>query len=112
MHKLGIIAICGLAVSAVSLGVAANIGAHGGGTMNWSWFDDLGDCKTNHATATSRSLDWNDGDEVDVSVPVNLHYKPGQGTQLQISGDPELVSHVKIEDGDIKLDCNRHSWHQ
>lgn len=112
MNKLGIIAICGLAVSAVSMGIAANIGAHGGGTMNLAWFDDLGDCKVNHATATSRSLDWSGGDEVDVSVPVNLHYKPGQGTQLQISGDPELVSHVKVDDGDIKLDCSHHNWHQ
>ena len=113
MNKLGIIAICGLAVSAVSMGVAANIGAHGGGSMNWSWFDDLGECKVNHAAATSRSFDWKAGDEVAVSVPVNLHYKPGQGTQVQVSGDPELVSHVTInDDGDIKLDCRHHNWHQ
>ena len=112
MNKLGIIAIIGLAISAVSMGVAASLGAQGGGAMNWSWFDDLGDCKVNHATATSRSFDWKGGDEVDVSVPVNLHYKPGQGTQVEVSGDPELVSHVTLDDdGDIKLDCNGHHWH-
>ncbi|HVW74505.1 MAG TPA: DUF2807 domain-containing protein [Rhizomicrobium sp.] len=111
MNKLGIIAITGLAISAISMGVAATIGAQGGGSMNWSWFDDLGDCKVNHATATSRSFDWKGDDEVDVTVPVNLHYKPGQGTQVQVSGDPELVSHVTVDDGDIKLDCGRHNWH-
>ena len=113
MHKLAIIAITGLAISAASMGIAANIGLHGGGSMNLSWLDDLGDCKVNHATATSRTFDWKDSDEVSVSVPVNLHYKPGEGTQVLVSGDPELVSHVKIDDdGDIKLDCSHHNWHQ
>jgi hypothetical protein len=109
MHKLGLIAIVGIAVSAVSLGIAANIGMRTGANMDWSWFDDnLGDCKVNHATATSRTFDWKDGDEVSVSVPANLHYTPGQGAQVQVSGDPELVSHVKLEDGEIKLDCGKH----
>lgn len=113
MHKLAIIAISGLAVSAVSMGIAAGIGARDGSNFDMSWFDDdLGSCKVNHATAPSRTLDWKDGDEVSVSVPANLHYKPGQGAQVQVSGDPELVSHVQVtDDGDIKLDCGHHNWH-
>ena len=114
MHKLAIIAITGLAVSAVSMGIAATVGARDGSSFNMSWFDDdLANCKINHATAASRTFDWKGGDEADVSLPVNLHYKGGEGTQVQVTGDPELVSHVQVsDDGDIKLDCGHHNWHE
>lgn len=112
MSKLAVIAIAGLAVSAVSFAVVASIGARSGNVdVNLHWFDDLGDCKTNHATATSRTLDWNGGDEVSVSVPANLHYHPGQGTQLVMTGDPELLSHVKVDDDEIRMDCSHHISH-
>jgi hypothetical protein len=111
MNKLGIIAIAGLTISAVSMTIGIVTAAKDGTNVNMSWLDDgLGDCKVNHATATSRSFDWKGGDEVDLSLPVNLHYKPGEGTQVQVSGDPELVSHVKVDDDDIQLDCNHHNW--
>jgi Putative auto-transporter adhesin, head GIN domain len=29
-----------------------------------------------------------------------------------VSGDPELVSHVKLDGDDIKLDCGKHRWNQ
>jgi hypothetical protein len=113
MNKLATIAICGLVISAATLGTAISMGWHDGAglTGDWNWFEDMGDCKASHATATSRTFDWGEGDEVGVSVPVNLHYKPGQGTQVVMTGDPEMLSHVKIEDGDIKFDCGHHHSH-
>ena len=42
---------------------------------------------------------------------MNLHYKAGQGTQVIMTGDPELLSHVSIHDGDIRMDCSIHHWH-
>jgi Putative auto-transporter adhesin, head GIN domain len=112
MHKFAIVAISGLAISAISLGIAGSMAARSGKIgMDLSWFDDLESCKTTNATATSRQFNWDGGDEVSVAVPVNLHYKPGQGTQVVVGGDPELLSHVKVHNGDIELNCSLHHWH-
>lgn len=111
MHKFAIVAISGLAISAVSLGIAGSMAARSGKVgLDLSWFDDLESCKTTNATANNRQFNWDSGDEVTVKVPVNLHFKPGQGTQVEISGDPNLISHVKIDDGVISLNCNPHHW--
>ena len=61
MNKLGVIAICGLALSAVSIGIAASIAAREGtgmSNMNFSWLDDdddKGGCGNTGATSGSRS---------------------------------------------------------
>lgn len=109
MNKLGVIAIAGIAISTVSLGIAVNIAVKSGQDFDWSWLADdngFGSCKTTGETANRRTLDWDDSDEVSVSIPVNLHYTAGQGTQLVMTGDPELLSHVRVEDGAIKLNCS------
>lgn len=113
MNRLAVVAVSGLAISAICLGAAAAIGARGhGGNFEFSMFDDQPDCGDGtKATATSRSFPWTGGDEVTIEVPVNLHYKPGTGTTLEATGDPQLLAHLRVKDGKIDMNCRIRSWH-
>jgi hypothetical protein len=105
MHKLGLIAVIGLVASAACMGAAAAIGGSDfeGGFDNW--FDGRQRCQAlTVATATSRDMDW-DGDHVTLAVLGEASYKPGAGDKLHVSGDPQIVSHLRVRDGKIELDC-------
>jgi hypothetical protein len=112
MNKLAVIAVGGLAVSAICLGAAASIGAREhGGSFDFSMFDDTSDCKAAGATASARSFPWDGGDEVTIEVPANLHYKPGPGTTLEAKGDPQMLANLTVKDGKIAMHCRGSHWH-
>jgi hypothetical protein len=105
VQKLGLIAIIGLAASAACMGAAAAIGGRDfeGGFDNW--FDGRQRCQVlADATATSREMDW-DGDHVTLAVLGQASYRPGTDDRLHASGDPTILSHLRIRDGKIELDC-------
>ena len=112
--KLAIIAVSGLAVSAVCLGGAFALGGHALGTAvfgtDLSSLADLPRCDSMAqpmATASSRSLPWDgNGDRAAVALPANVHYQAGSGDQLVVKGDPDFVAHIRVKDGLVSLDCN------
>lgn len=110
MKKLAIVAVTGLSVAVVcSLAVASmgidNVGDH----ISLSLFDGAS-CSATGATATSRIMDWNGGDSVSVEVPANIHYIAGEGDRLVVKGDPMVLSHLRVRNGKIDLDCSLHNW--
>jgi hypothetical protein len=115
VHKLAVVAFTGLVVSAVAMGAAAAIGARefkdGFDGMDFSMFGDRPRCeKTGAATATSRTLEWDGGDEVSLNVPGRARYSPNGDRQMHISGDPDIVARVRVRNGHIELDCRSWSW--
>ena len=112
--KLAIIAVSGLAISAVCLGGAFALGGHALGNAvfgtDLSSLADLPRCDTKAqpmATASSRSLPWDgNGDRAAVALPANVHYQAGSGDELVVKGDPEFVAHLRVKDGLVSLDCN------
>jgi hypothetical protein len=112
--KLAIIAVSGLAISAVCLGGAFALGGHAIGNAvfgtDLSSLADLPRCDTKAqpvATASSRSLPWDgNGDRAAVALPANVHYQAGSGDQLVVKGDPDFIAHIRVKDGLIALDCN------
>jgi hypothetical protein len=108
-HKLVTIAVLGLTTSAICIGAAAAIG---GGSIDdglESLFNDGPRCeKIDGATATSRDLDWDGSDKVELVTFSDARYTPGTGTKLHASGDPQVLAHLRIRKGKIELDC--HSW--
>jgi hypothetical protein len=111
MRKLAIVAILGLGVATLSVVGIATMGVTGlADNFSSPWFDRAA-CTNTGATATSRSLAWDGGDAVTVQVPANIHYRRGEGTQLVVKGDPMILSHLKLRDGKISLNCSLHSWH-
>jgi hypothetical protein len=108
MHKVAIIAISGLAISAVSLGAAIAVGAsHGGGGMT---FGDNVACEGTGGAATTRQFAWDGDDAVSISAAARVHYTPGSGNAVIVKGDPELVGAVRVSGGRIEMSCRPH-WH-
>jgi hypothetical protein len=109
--RLGLIAVCGFALSAVCLGGAFALGGGNAVETAISSFGGFGQVSCGVAgpfTAdASRTLPWNgDGDRVAVAVAANSFYRPGSGDQLVVKGDPRIVSHVYVRDGVVGIDCN------
>ncbi len=107
--KLVTIAVLGLVTSAVCMGAAAAIGGGSLGDGIEGLFDDGPRChRIDGATATSRDMDWDGSDKVQLVAYSDARYAPGRDTKLHASGDPQVLAHLRIRDGTIELDC--HGW--
>jgi len=107
--KLVTIAVLGFVTSAVCIGAAAAIGGGGLGDGIQGLFDRGPRCpRIEGATATSRDLEWDGSDKVELIVFSDASYTPGTDTKLHASGDPQVLAHLRIRDGKIDLDC--HGW--
>jgi hypothetical protein len=110
MHKLAIVAVIGLTGSAVCMGAAAAIGGKDFDGMDFTMFGDRPRCEAvQGSNATSRDIDWDGSDQVGLSVGGHARYTPGSDDKLHVTGDPQLVPHVRVRDGKIELDC-RGGW--
>ena len=113
MHKLILVAIIGVTASAACFGAAAAIGGKdfGGGLEDFSLFDGRPHCEAvAGATAAVRDLDWDGSDRVGLSVLAPATYAPGSNDRLHIAGDPQVLAHMRIRDGNIEMDC--HGWRE
>lgn len=108
--KLAFVAFTGFAVAAVCMGAAAAIGT---GSLSEKDIDISffggPSCGRADGGATTRDMAWDGSDQAVLSVPGEVHYAPGNGDTMRVSGDATLISHVRIRDGRIELDCHR--WH-
>ena len=114
--QLAIIAVSAFAVSAVCLGGAFALGGNaiGNAVFDFGGFD-LPRCDTMGAptaTAATRALPW-DGtsDRAAVALPANTHYQAGVGDQLVVKGDPQIIAHVRVQNGVVGLDCHGSFFH-
>jgi len=113
VHKLAIVAVTGITISAVCLGAGGALEGRDFGRDfdGFSMFNDRPRCEAGGGdTVTSRDLDWDGSDHVGLSVPGHATYTPGTDDRLHVSGDAALVSHVRVHDGRVELDCR--GWHR
>src|SRR5215469_17905493 len=106
MHKLALVALIGLTTSAAFIGAAAAVG--GRAFADNGDFHIFGDrCETvPGATATSRDLNWDGSNQVTLSVGGHATWTPGTDNKVHLAGDPQVLAHIRIEDGHIEMDCN------
>jgi hypothetical protein len=108
VHKLAIIAVIGLTASAACIGAAFAIGGKdfSNGLEDFSLFDGRPRCEAvPAANAAARDLDWDGSDRVGLSVLAPATYTPGGSDKLHASGDPQVLAHLRIRDGNIEMDC-------
>jgi len=112
--KLALIALSSFAVSAVCLGGAFALGGGqlGNAAFNFANFGDgFGQprCDASSsagATADTVRLSWlSDNDKVAIAIPATVHYQAGVGDLLVAKGDPALISHIRVHDGTVDMDC-------
>jgi hypothetical protein len=107
-HKLATIAVIGLTASAVCMGAAAAIGGKdfSDGFDDFSLFDSKPRCEAaNGATATSRDLDWDGSDQFGLAVTGHASYTRGGESRMHVSGDPQVLAHLRLRDGILEMDC-------
>jgi hypothetical protein len=49
-------------------------------------------------------LEWQGSDAIKVNIPARVHYQPGPKAQASVSGDAELIRHVRMHDGTLEWD--------
>jgi Putative auto-transporter adhesin, head GIN domain len=107
-QKLATIAVIGLTASAVCMGAAAAIGGRnfGEGLGDFSLFDSKPRCEVlAGATATNRTIDWDGSDHVGLAVNSHASYAPGSDGKVHVSGDPQVLAHLRVRDGNIEMNC-------
>jgi hypothetical protein len=115
VHKLAIVAIVGITVSAVCLGAGGALeGKDFGRDFSngglFPFFDgDRPRCENGGGYPIDRTLDWDGSDHASISIPGRATYAPGNDDKLHVSGNPVLVPHVRVRDGRVELDCR--NWH-
>ena len=98
--SLGVSAACGLVVV-----LAASTGLIGGDYRSWA--ATARGCvakKSGSGAARTADLAWSGSDTVKVRIPARVHFQPGPKPQASVSGDAELVSHVRMRDGALEWD--------
>lgn len=114
VHKLALVAVAGLTLSAVCLGAGGALEGHdlGEGLGRFSIFNDGPRCEAMAGgdTITSRDMNWDGSDHVILTAPGHATYTPGTDDRMHVSGDARLVSHVRVRDGRVELDC--HGWNE
>ena len=114
-NKLILVAIGGIAVGAICFGAAVGIGGHSVmshlGDIDFGNWDEPRCGVTLAGHDDTRSIDWNDSDEVQLEIPADVHYKRGEGDKLVITGDAALLPLVRLDHkGRIRFTCRvRHS---
>jgi len=105
MERLVLIAVAGLGISAVCIGVGSAIGGHFNG-FGLESPDGRPRCsRIPTAAAASRTLAWDAGDSVRLVVFSDARYAPGADAMLHASGDPQVLAHLRVRNGTIELDC-------
>jgi Putative auto-transporter adhesin, head GIN domain len=119
-RRLAFIAMVSLAVSA-ACGLLAVLATAWVGDDHRSWAATTRSCaamlwakKSGSATGQddgasasephTADLEWRGSDAVKIDIPARVHYQPGPNAQASVSGDADLVSHVRMHDGAIEWD--------
>ena len=110
MRTLAVIAASGLTVAIVCIGAVAAIGVQDGAKAGFDFpmFGPSCGRGDDGGAVTSRTMAWDGSDKEVLAVPGRAHYAPGNDAMLHIKGDAALLSHIRLRDGKIELNC--HNW--
>ncbi|SDR46736.1 Putative auto-transporter adhesin, head GIN domain [Rhizobiales bacterium GAS191] len=106
------IATAALLISVICLALGAWTGGLGWASQKHRWWrvSALGceDAKPGAGAAQpgSVSLAWDADDRIDIDIPATVDYRPGATAEAVVSGDPELVRHVRFAGGKLEWDAD------
>ena len=108
-RRLGVIAVVSLSIAA-ACGIVTVMAS----ATDWingdfrSWAGTIRTCasakKTGSGERRTVDLEWLGSDAVKIKIPAQVHYQPGPKPQATVSGDADLVSHVRLRDGTLEWD--------
>jgi hypothetical protein len=106
MSMLGKIALGGIGIGAVSLGLAWTLG---GRELRQSLADRDFSWRSCGAGATAagpeRRLPWTGDDAIRLSLSIPIRLVPGTGNDVVLRGPPETIAHLELKGGRLRADC-------
>jgi hypothetical protein len=109
--------LAGIAMVSLSIAAACGIFLVLTSATDWvdgdyrSWAGTMRSCaampwlkKNSSDERRTADLEWLGGDVVKIKIPAQVHYQPGPKPQATISGDADLISHVRLRDGAVEWD--------
>ncbi|MGY4304250.1 hypothetical protein ACVIJ6_001493 [Bradyrhizobium sp. USDA 4369] len=112
--SLSIAALCGIITALASAQDWADFGASPWRGLSWvrtSWAGASRNCaalpwsnRTGSRERRTVDLAWSGGDAVRISIPAQVHFKPGPAPQASVTGDADLIDHVRLRDGQLAWD--------
>src|SRR5580765_4082700 len=54
--------------------------------------------------------DRDGSNNISLRLPSRARYTPGSDDKVHVTGDPQILAHMRVRDGSIELDCDN-SWH-
>ena len=110
IRNLFIIAVAALILSIACLMGAAAIGGHefrrGGWSIPsdaWTWVAE-DDIDWSSDSVSERALEWTGGETLEVHLPARVIYAQSEQASVTVSGDPDYVERVRLEDGRFTLE--------
>jgi hypothetical protein len=104
----------GIALVSLSIAAACGIFTVLTSATDWingdyrSWASPLRACASAKRTGAGErrtvDLEWAGSDVVKIKIPAQVHYQPGLKPQASVSGDADLVDHVRLHDGTLEWD--------
>src|SRR5260370_19962452 len=109
---LGWIAVGGLSIGFASLALAYVLGGRDLDSLLDRGIFFAKSCGDGGGKVDTRQSErrwaWEGGDTVAFTMPANVRYRGGDGSDLIARGSPDAPAHIEIRGGTIVLDC-RHS---
>jgi len=56
-------------------------------------------------SGNTREFTWDGGTRISINVPAAVRYRPGTSTKLTVSGPADVLSHLRVDDGRISMNC-------
>jgi len=56
-------------------------------------------------SGSTREFTWDGGTRISINVPAAVRYRPGTSTKLTVSGPADVLSHLRVDDGRISMNC-------
>jgi len=105
-RKLAFVATTGLIGSALFLALGAALAG-----PNWTdkarlWGVGQSNCGSATSTSSEVTLPFAASDSMTILLSASIHYQPGDKAEAVISGDPALLQHLRLEAGQVGLNCN------
>jgi hypothetical protein len=97
---LAIISVVGLVMCAALFGLARMIG----GDAIFHDSNSFAGIKPLIDLATHKEWRWDGGDSLALDAPVNVHYHQGGAPRVTVTGDADLLRHVRVGSGRIVSD--------
>lgn len=104
---LGRVAVAGLSVGVISLAIAYAFGGEELAELMSRRSLLARDCGNSADTRPSeRHLAWRGGDSIEITLPVTVRVRSGEGSDVVVRGPSAAISRVGIHGDKITLDCH------